>query len=128
MELVTHRQVGTGGAEYALLYPIRPGRADIAAKVLAGSGDPPLQAGATRLLRTRVLRHHDTIVRLFTIDGDVADLVEHLARAVEVHQVGERMAGLFAGEYDFTTAEGLRQFFTDGLMDPVGAGDKPVTP
>ncbi|GAA2150005.1 SchA/CurD-like domain-containing protein [Actinomadura napierensis] len=107
------------GARHALLYPVKPGMADVAARVLAAAEDPPLQAGATTLCSTSVFRKGDVLVRVFEIDGDVGELVAGLAQAVEVHEVGRRMAGLFDGAYDFTTAAGLEKFFTDNLMATV---------
>jgi hypothetical protein len=120
MDVVIDRVAGTGGSLHALRYPIRPGMADVAEQVFRGSGDPPLRAGSTRLLRTTVYRHGDVLVRVFAIDGDVGELVEGLARAVEVHDVGRRMGALFTGAYDFTTRDGLRAFFRDNLMRPAG--------
>ena len=116
MHVVIERTAGAGGSLHAIRYPIRDGMTDIAEQVFRGSGDPPLTAGTTRLLRTWVYRKDSLLVRVFAIDGDVDELVEGLARAVEVHDVGRRMGALFVGSYDFTDREGLRAFFRDNLM------------
>jgi hypothetical protein len=106
-------------ARYALLYPIKTDKADIAEKVLAGSADPPLSAGETKLRNTSVFRQNDAIVRVMEIDGSLEDAVEMLSQATAVHDVGRHMARIFEGEYDFTTLDGLRQFFADNLMTTV---------
>jgi hypothetical protein len=116
MDVVIDRAAGRGGTLHALRYPIRPGMADIAEQVFRTSGDPPLTMGGTRLLRTTVYRRGEDLVRVFAIEGDVEELVEGLARSVEVHDVGRRMSRLFEGSYDFTDPDGLRAFFRDNLM------------
>jgi len=119
--LLMHRgspDAGTG-TRHALSYPIRPGRADIAARVLTEAGDPPLRSGGTKLCSTSIFRQGDTIVRVFEIDGLIEELLENLAASVEVHKVGRGMGELFEGWYDFTSAEGLRKFFHDNLMTTV---------
>jgi hypothetical protein len=120
-KLLLHRgspDEGTG-SRHALYYPIRPGRADLAAKILTEAGDPPLRSGGTKLCSTSVFRQGDTIVRVFEIDGSIGELLENLADSVEVHKVGRGMAELFDGPYDFTSTEGLRKFFHDNLMTTI---------
>lgn len=116
MDVVIDRQAAAGGRSYALRYPVRSGKADIAEQIFRGSGDPPLEIGSTKLLGTTVYRHQDTLIRVFRIDGQVTELIEGLARAIEVQQVGRRMGALFEGSYDFGDHDGLRRFFADNLM------------
>ena len=110
------------GTRHALYYPIRPGRADIAARVLTEAGDPPPRSGGTKLCSTSIFRQGDMIVRVLEIDGFIEELLRGLADSVEVHKVGRGMGELFEGRYDFTTTEGLRKFFHDNLMTTVSDG------
>jgi hypothetical protein len=126
MERVVHRESPDAAgitqakpSRHALLYPIRPGREAAAAQVLTRAEDPPLRQGGTMLLNTSVFVKGDVIVRVFGIDGSVDDLIDGLSEAIEVHNVGGRLAALFAGAYDFTTRTGLRAFFTDNLMTTI---------
>lgn len=121
MDVVIDRQAAEGGTCYALRYPVRSGKADIAEQIFRGSGDPPLESGSTKLLGTTVYRDQDTLVRVFRIDGQVTELIEGLARAIEVQDVGRRMGALFEGSYDFGDHDGLRRFFADNLMESPGA-------
>jgi hypothetical protein len=121
MERVTHRENAAPGewparTRHALRYPVRPGKEDLAATVLAAAADPPLRIGGTTLLSTSVFRKGATLVRIFEIDGTLPELVAGLAESVEVADVGRAMAALFAGPYDFTTRAGLDRFFTGNLM------------
>jgi hypothetical protein len=133
MKSVLHREAtppGPTASRFALLYPIRADRADIAERVLGESADPPLAARTVTLHNTSVFRQHDVIVRIMELDGQLPDVVELLSQATAVHDVGRHMARIFEGEYDFTQLDGLRQFFADNLMTtvtdrramPAGAG------
>ena len=121
MERVTHRENEVPGdwptrTRHALKYPIQPGKEEIATRVMRMAADPPLRMGGTTLLSTSVFRKEHTIVRIFEIDGTVPELVAGLSESVEVADVGQAMANLFAGPYEFTTRDGLDRFFTDNLM------------
>lgn len=117
-ELLLHRgsPAEGSGTRHALLYPIKPGRADSAAEILIKAGDPPLQTGRTTLCSTSVFCQGGVIFRVFEIDGRIDELIEGLARAAEVRKVGLGMAEIFAGPYDFTSTDGLLKFFTENLM------------
>jgi hypothetical protein len=124
MTLLTHRgaPVRVGGGDitrHALLYPLRPGTGAVADAVFTGAGDPPPQAGGTRLLSTTVFRHEDTVVRLFEILGDLDEAIEHLVRAAALQQVGEHLAPHLADGVDISDEDGLRRFFSDQLMTVV---------
>lgn len=120
MERLTHRVAEnlsrSGTPRYALLYPFLPGAGGQAGDLFQMGGDPPPQAGATRLLSTTVFRKEDLIVRVFEIDGDVAEAVEHLVRAAALFDLGRRLQPLLAGTVDLTNEEGLRRFFEDQMM------------
>lgn len=104
---------------YALLYPVKPEKADIAEKIFVGSGDPPLREGGVRLHSTSVFSKDGLFVRVIDLDGDLSDAVEMLSRATAVHDVGRQMAQVFEGDYDFSALDGLRSFFADNLMTTV---------
>jgi hypothetical protein len=125
MSTLLHRESGVvddGGpatTRHALLYPIKPEMADIAERVLVAGGDPPLTSAAVKLRSTNVFRQRDVIVRVFEIAGELEALIEMLSQATAVLDVGQRMAAIFSGEYDFATVDGLRAFFADSLMTVV---------
>lgn len=122
MTLLTHRGAPMrppGVTRHAVLYPLRPGTGAAADAVFTGGGDPPPQAGGTRLLGTTVFRHEDTVVRLFEILGDLDEAIEHLVRAAALQQVGEHLAPHLAAGVDISDEDGLRRFFRDQLMTVV---------
>jgi hypothetical protein len=124
MRLVIHRgppalPPGLPATRHALLYPLRPGSGEEAEAVFVGGGDPPHQAGATRLLRTTVFRHADTAVRLFDIVGDLDEAIDHLVRATALQQAGRGLASYLADGIDISDEAGLRRFFADQLMTVV---------
>ncbi|MFE9441178.1 SchA/CurD-like domain-containing protein [Streptomyces sp. NPDC006602] len=104
---------------YALLYPVKPDKAEIAQRIFVGSGDPPLVEGGVRLHSTSVFSKNGQFVRILDLDGDLSAAVEMLSRATAVHDVGRQMSQVFEGDYDFTTLDGLRAFFADNLMTTV---------
>ena len=94
MTLLMHRGAPVlppGVTRHALLYPLRPGTGAAADAVFTGGGDPPPQAGTTRLLSTTVFRHEDTVVRQFEIVGDLDEAIEHLVRATALQNTGQRL-------------------------------------
>lgn len=103
-------------ARYALLYPFKPGTGDAADEVFKMGGDPPPQAGATKLKSTTVFRKGDTVVRVFEIDGTLEEAVEHLVRASALMNVGERLGPMLDTDADLSTEDGLRQWFSDQMM------------
>lgn len=124
MRLVIHRgppalAPGVPVTRHALLYPLRPGAGEEAEAVFVGGGDPPPQAGATRLLSTTVFRHADTVVRLFEIVGDLDEAIEHLVRATALKQAGKGLASYLADGIDISDEDGLRSFFGEQLMSVV---------
>jgi hypothetical protein len=122
MTLLTHRGAPVlppGVTRHALLYPLRPGTGAAADAVFTGGGDPPPQAGDTRLLSTTVFRHEDTVVRMFEIVGDLDEAIEHLVRAAALQQVGGRLAPYLAEGVDISGEDGLRRFFREQLMTVV---------
>ena len=120
MERVTHRAApqgpGPGTPRYALLYPFRPGAGGEALDLFRMGGDPPPQAGATRLLSTTVFRKDDLVVRVFEIDGALDEAIEHLVRASALFDVCSRLQPLLAETVDLTNEDGLRRFFQDQMM------------
>lgn len=105
---------------YALLYPFRPGKAAEAAAAFQQGQRPPLAAGgATKLRSTTVFRKDDVVVRVFEIDGDLDEAIEHMARATELSNVGEALAPLLDESVDLRTPEGLREFFRSQMMEVV---------
>jgi hypothetical protein len=125
MKLVIHRGPPVAPAtdvpvsRHALLYPLRPGAGAAAEAAFAGGGDPPPQAGRTRLLSTTVFRHEDTVVRLFEIVGEVDEAIEHLVRATALQRTGQGLAEFLADRIDISDEAGLRSFFGDQLMTVV---------
>lgn len=106
-------------ARYALLYPFKPGMGAHAEEIFRMGGDPPQQeGGGLRLLSTTVFRKGDTVVRMFEIDGDLQQAVEHMVRATELSDTGTRLQPMLEG-VDLTTTEGLRSFFRDQMMEVV---------
>jgi SchA/CurD like domain len=124
MTRIVHREapdVATAveSSRHALLYPVQPGKEAAVAQVLQHAKDPPLRQGSTRLLNTSVFRKDGVLVRIFGIHGSVEELVDGLSRAVEVHDVGLRLAALFSGPYDFTSGSDLQRFFSENMMTVV---------
>lgn len=104
-------------ARYALLYPFKAGMGRHAEEIFRQGGDPPQQAaGSVRLLSTTVFRKGDTVVRVFEIDGDLQQAIDHMVRATELSDTGTRLQPMLDG-VDLTSTEGLRHFFTDQMMD-----------
>ncbi len=106
-----------GVTRHALLYPLRPGTGAAADAVFTGGGDPPPQAGTTRLLSTTVFRHEDTVVRQFEILGDLDEAIEHLVRATALQNTGQRLGQHLS--VDISDEDGLRRFFREQLMTVV---------
>lgn len=105
---------------YALLYPFKPGKAAEAERVFREGARPPLSAGGdTKLRSTTVFRKGDVVVRVFEIYGDLDEAVEHMVRATELSDTGEKLKPLMDASVDLTTTEGLRRFFRDQLMEVV---------
>jgi hypothetical protein len=88
--------------------------------IIKGGGDPPPQAATkTMLLSTTVFRKGDTVVRVFEIDGDLQEAIDHMVRAAELTDAGKGLAPFLQEGFDLTTSDGLRAFFNDQLMDLV---------
>jgi hypothetical protein len=105
---------------YAILYPIKPGMGAQAEPIIKGGGDPPPQAAtSTRLLATTVFRKDDIVVRMFEIEGDINEAIEHMVKAAELSDAGKGLAPFLQEGFDLTTADGLRAFFSDQLMEVV---------
>jgi hypothetical protein len=126
MERLVHRSAPFGPSSvdattrHALLYPVLPGRGDLAADAVREAGDPPPRAGgSTALVSTTVFRRNDVIVRVFELTGSFDEAVEHLVKAAALHQAGRAMREVLDPAVDLTTERGLRGFFTDHLMTVV---------
>jgi SchA/CurD like domain len=104
---------------HALLYPLRPGTGDAADGVFQAGGDPPPQAGSTRLHSTTVFRHDDTVVRVFEFSGDLDEAIAHLARAAALRTTGQGLAEFLDAGIDLTSQDGLRTFLHEQLMSVV---------
>jgi SchA/CurD like domain len=104
---------------HALLYPLRPGTGAAADGVFQAGGDPPPQAGGTRLLSTTVFRHGDIVVRMFEIAGDLDEAIGHLVRAAALQSAGRGLAEFLDAGVDLTSQDGLRTFFHEQLMSVV---------
>jgi SchA/CurD like domain len=109
----------TAITRHALLYPLRRGTGGAADHVFQAGGDPPPQAGGTRLHSTTVFRHEDTIVRLFEITGDLDEAIEHLVRATALQSAGQGLAEFLDAGVDLTSQDGLRTFVHEQLMSVV---------
>jgi hypothetical protein len=106
-------------ARYALLYPFKPGKAAEAEDIFKQGGDPPPQAGGgggVRLRSTTVFRKGDVVVRVFELDGDLDQAIEHMVRASALSDVGRRLKPLLSEDVDLTTEDGLRGFFRNQMM------------
>jgi hypothetical protein len=112
---------GSGNVtRHALLYPIKPGMGAEAEEVIKGGGDPPPQAATTtRLLSTTVFRKDNVVIRMFEIDGDLDEAIEHMVKAAELTDAGKGLAPYLQDGFDLTTTDGLRAFFRDQLMELV---------
>lgn len=110
---------GTAVTRHALLYPLRPGTGDAADATFQAGGDPPPQAGSTRLHSTTVFRHGDTVVRMFEITGELDEAIGHLVRAAALQSAGRGLAEFIDGGIDLTGEDGLRAFFHRQLMSVV---------
>jgi hypothetical protein len=126
MQRIVDRRIPVeGGADgpavtrHALLYPLRPGTGEAADAVFQAGGDPPPQAGATRLQSTTVFRHGDTVVRMFEITGDLGEAFGHLVRAAALRSAGRGLAEFLDGGIELTSEDGLRSFFHRQLMSVV---------
>ena len=107
-------------SRHALLYPFKPGKAGEAERVFREGERPRLAAGAqTNLRSTTVFRKGDVVVRVFEIDGDLDAAVEHMVRASELSDVGEKLKPLLDDSVDLTTSDGLQSFFRDQMMSIV---------
>jgi hypothetical protein len=119
---LTHRAVSAAGvapsqiSRHALLYPLLPGTGAQVDGIFAAAGDPPAQAGQTRLLSTTVFRHGDTVVRVFELAGELGEAIDHLAGAAALQAAGRGLAHHLQASTDLTTEEGLRDFFRGQLM------------
>lgn len=103
-------------ARYALLYPFKSGTGSAADQAFQMGGDPPPQAGGTKLRSTTVFRKDDTVIRVFDIDGSLDEAIEHLVRASALMNVGERLGPMLDTDIDMTTEEGLRRWFSEQMM------------
>lgn len=101
---------------FALLYPLRQPLNAETMQVFIGAGRPPTQASATKLLNTTVFTQGCSVVRVFQLDGELADAVEHLTQLTVVHNVGKQLAGILALGHSIETPDGLRHFFETQLM------------
>jgi predicted nucleotidyltransferase len=59
------------------------------------------------------------VVRVFEIDGDLDAAVEHMVRASELSDVGQKLSGALDDTVDLTSSDGLRRFFRDQMMSIV---------
>lgn len=115
-------------ARYALLYPFKSGTGSAADEAFKMGGDPPPQAGGTKLKSTTVFRKGDTVVRVFEIDGTLEEAVEHLVRASALMNVGERLGPMLDTDIDLTTEDGLRRWFIEQMMEVITHRELPPGP
>jgi hypothetical protein len=111
---------------FALLYPMKPGTGGAADPAFQMGGDPPPQAGGTKLRSTTVFRKGDTVVRVFEIDGTLEEAIEHLVRASALMNVGERLGPMLDTDIDLTTEDGLRRWFSEQMMEIITHREAPA--
>lgn len=109
----------TAISRHALLYPLRPGTGGAADAIFQAGGDPPPQAGVTRLHSTTVFRLGDIVVRMFEITGDLEEAIGHLVRAAALQRAGLGLAEFLDDSVGLTHEDGLRSFFHQRLMSVV---------
>lgn len=117
-ELLPEVAADRRGQRCALLYPVRPGHGEAAAALLAAG--PPLSVRAsehTALAATTVFRRGDLLVRMFEVDGELDEALDHLAAAAASSPVVAELAGAVATPQDLTTAAGFRGFLDDCRME-----------
>ena len=91
-----------------------------AEEIIKGGGDPPPQAATTtRLLSTTVFRKDNIVIRMFEIDGDINEAIEHMVKAAELTDAGKGLAPYLQEGHDLTNTEGLRAFFRNQMMELV---------
>ena len=101
---------------FALLYPLREPLTPESARVFASAGRPPVQAAATKLLNTTAFTKGNAVIRVFQLDGNLEDAIQHLMYLTEVHNLGRQLADILAPGCDLSSPEGLRRFFETQLM------------
>lgn len=105
---------------FALLYPLQKPLTAETERIFIGAGRPPTQATRTRLLNTTVFTQGQHVVRVFQLDGELEDAVQHLMQLTVVHDLGNQLKGILSPEYDIASPEGLKKFFESQLMTLVG--------
>lgn len=104
---------------FALLYPLRESLTEESASIFASAGRPPAQAAATKLLNTTVFTRGNVAIRVFQLDGDLEDAIQHLMQLTVVHNLGHQLAGIVALNFDLSSPSGLRRFFETQLMERI---------
>lgn len=116
VQRVTEPELLAPGGErtrIALCYPVRPGRGDDVAEVLAGGRSLLGAAATTPLASTSVFRHGDFVVRVADFVGGLDAAAEHLGRTVVGAPSTANLTDLLEPGWDLTTAAGFRRFFAE---------------
>lgn len=117
-ELRPATPAGERGQRCAIRYPVRPGCGAQLAELLTARASMALQADqSTTLAATTLFRRDDLLIRVFEVDGRVADALDHLARVVTDSPVGGELAELLDTTTDLTTVDGFRRFLADHQME-----------
>lgn len=101
---------------FALLYPLREPLTPESARVFASAGRPPAQAAATKLLNTTVFTKGNVAIRVFQLNGNLEDAIQHLMHLTVVHNLGSQLADILDLNFDLSSPAGLRRFFETQLM------------
>jgi SchA/CurD like domain len=88
-----------------LLFPVRPGRGEQAARLLARAG------------LTTTFRRGDVLVGLLEVDGDASGARDRWAREVSATAGTTALAGVVQTREDLTTDRGFRRFVADCQME-----------
>lgn len=96
----------------ALVYPLRPGTGDAAAKLLSGDRPAAVRAGErTAVASTTVFQQGDLLVRAVEYVGEAEDARASLAEVIAGTAAAARLTELFEPGWDLRTERGFQRFF-----------------
>lgn len=107
---------------HAVMFPIKPGSAESVERVFANSPRPePVIRNAEGqqiglLISTTVFLRDDAAVRVMEFEGELGDVIRHLATQPDVHETNNQLAPFLVEERDMTTLEGTQAYFRRASM------------
>jgi hypothetical protein len=110
---------------HALIYPIKPGSAEIVKELFRTSGRPDFDVKdengnvVGRLLATMAFVGTDAAIRVIEVDGPLPLVAAHMSRQPEVREFERQLEEHLSEPRDMVSPEGARAFFQRAGMENV---------